>query len=62
MEKKEKHPEYRSDMREWRQGIFLIGLPVMVQTLVNSLVNMVDVFMVGQLGEAAITASSLGNS
>lgn len=58
----EKIMAYRNDMREWRQGIFLIGLPVMVQTLVNSLVNMVDVFMVGQLGEVAITASSLGNS
>lgn len=62
MERKEKIALYRADVREWRRGIFLIGLPVMVQTLVNSLVNMADVFMAGQLGEAAITASSLGNS
>lgn len=62
MEKNEKFAAYRADMREWGRGVFLIGLPVMVQTLVNSLVNMVDVFMVGQLGEVAITASSLGNA
>lgn len=53
---------YQSDMREFARGIVVIGLPIMVQTLVNSLVNMLDVFMVGQLGEVAITASSLGNS
>lgn len=52
----------RQERKEFFYGLFTIGLPVMVQTLVNSLVNMVDVFMVGQLGEAAITASSLGNS
>ena len=51
-----------NEMREFIRGIVLIGLPIMVQTLVNSLVNMLDVFMVGQLGEIAITASSLGNS
>lgn len=53
---------YRDDIWEFLKGILLIGLPVMIQSLVNSLVNMVDVFMVGQLGEVAITASSLGNS
>lgn len=52
----------QAEMREFLKGIAFIGLPIMIQTLVNSLVNMVDVFMVGQLGEAAITASSLGNS
>ena len=52
----------RNEMREFIRGIVLIGFPIMVQTLVNSLVNMLDVFMVGQLGEIAITASSLGNS
>lgn len=53
---------YHDDMQEFLKGILFIGLPVMIQTFVNSLVNMVDVFMVGQLGEVAITASSLGNS
>lgn len=52
----------REEQKEFFLGILTIGLPVMVQSMVNSLVNMVDVFMVGQLGEAAITASSLGNS
>lgn len=62
MEKNENNMIYRSEMREFMRGIVLIGFPIMVQTLVNSLVNMLDVFMVGQLGEVAITASSLGNS
>ena len=57
-----KRKAYCDNMHEFLKGILLIGLPVMIQTLVNSLVNMVDVFMVGQLGEVAITASSLGNS
>ena len=52
----------KEETREFFQGIILIGFPIMIQTLVNSLVNMVDVFMVGQLGEVAITAASLGNS
>lgn len=62
MKNMEKKMAYQADIREFIKGIFLIGLPIMIQTLVNSLVNMVDVFMVGQLGEVSITASSLGNS
>lgn len=38
-----------------------IGLPVVMQNLVSSLVNTLDVFMLGQLGEVAITASAMGN-
>lgn len=60
MKKKEVLKE--GELREFISGILMIGLPVMVQTLLNSLVNMLDVFMVGQLGEVAITAASLGNS
>lgn len=62
MKNMENKMAYQADIREFIKGIFLIGLPIMIQTLVNSLVNMVDVFMVGQLGEVSITASSLGNS
>lgn len=62
MKNMKKKMVYQADIREFIKGIFLIGFPIMIQTLVNSLVNMVDVFMVGQLGEVSITASSLGNS
>lgn len=39
----------------------VIGLPVVMQNMVGSLVNTLDVFMLGQLGEVAITASAMGN-
>ena len=38
-----------------------IGLPVVMQNMVSSMVNTLDVFMLGQLGEVAITASAMGN-
>lgn len=38
-----------------------IGLPVVMQNMVSSIVNTLDVFMLGQLGEVAITASAMGN-
>jgi putative MATE family efflux protein len=41
--------------------LFAIALPVMLQNLVNSLVNMVDTVMVGRLGTEAIAACGLGN-
>lgn len=38
-----------------------IGLPVVLQNMISSLINLLDVFMLGQLGEVAITASSVSN-
>ena len=38
-----------------------IGLPVVLQNMISSLINLLDVFMLGQLGEVAITASSVRN-
>ncbi len=38
-----------------------IVLPVVMQAIINQGVNMMDTIMVGQLGEAAISASSLAN-
>lgn len=52
----------KNETKEFFQGIQVIGIPVIIQNLINSLVNMVDVFMVGRLGEVAITSTSLGNS
>lgn len=41
--------------------VVTIGAPVVVQSILGSLVNMLDVMMIGQLGEIAITASSVSN-
>ena len=38
-----------------------IGMPVVLQNMISSLINLLDVFMLGQLGEVAITASSVSN-
>jgi putative MATE family efflux protein len=39
----------------------LLALPIIGQDLLNALVNMVDTFMIGSLGETAITAVGLAN-
>jgi putative MATE family efflux protein len=41
--------------------VTMIGAPVIVQSFFSSMVNMLDVFMIGHLGETAITAVSIGN-
>lgn len=38
-----------------------IGMPVVIQNMISSLINALDVFMLGQLGEVTITASSVSN-
>ncbi len=52
----------KEEFKEFFNGIITIGVPIMIQSLINSLVNMLAVVMVGQLGEVEITASSLGNA
>lgn len=48
------------DNRIFYKQILTIGAPVMLQNLIQALVNMLDVFMIGQLGEAEITAVGMG--
>lgn len=38
-----------------------ISIPIAVQQLINTAVNMLDIFMIGQLGEAEIAATGLAN-
>lgn len=38
-----------------------LGVPILVQNLITSCLNFIDVFMVGQLGETAIAAVGIGN-
>lgn len=46
---------------EFLKEVLVIGAPVVVQSVLGSLVNMLDVMMIGQLGEVAITASAVSN-
>ena len=49
------------DDRNFYKGLFLIGLPIMLQNLFNSLVNMVSIVMIGKLGTVEIAAVGLCN-
>lgn len=49
------------DNRLFYKQVLTLGIPVMLQSLIQSLVNLLDVFMIGQLGEAEITAVSMGS-
>lgn len=47
--------------REFYRTMLAIALPVTIQQLISSLLNMLDVLMVGQLGDASIAALGLSN-
>lgn len=40
---------------------FALAIPIMIQNLINSSINMLDTFMIGRLGEAEVTAVGLAN-
>ncbi len=42
-------------------SLFTIAIPIMLQNLISSFVNMIDTVMIGQLGTAEIAAVGLGN-
>ena len=44
----------------WKK-VLLIGLPVSIQNLINTTVNMVDTFMIGSLGDEYVSAVGLAN-
>jgi len=52
--------EYLGDKAFYRK-LVTIALPIALQGLINIGVNMMDTIMVGQLGETAISATSLAN-
>ena len=43
------------------KSLFVIALPIILQNLMQSTVNMLDTLMVGQLGSVEIAAVGLGN-
>ena len=47
--------------KEFYRSLFTIAVPIMLQNLVNSFVNMVDTVMIGRLGTTEIAAVGLGN-
>jgi putative MATE family efflux protein len=47
--------------RQFYRSLFTIAIPIMLQNLVNSCVNMVDTVMIGRLGTVEIAAVGLGN-
>jgi putative MATE family efflux protein len=47
--------------RQFFKLLFTLAVPIMFQNLVNSLVNMIDTVMIGQLGTVEIAAVGLGN-
>ncbi|MEW6242591.1 MAG: MATE family efflux transporter, partial [Chloroflexota bacterium] len=47
--------------RPFLREVFTIALPISFQQLINASLNMIDVIMVGQLGEASIAALGLAN-
>ncbi len=41
--------------------LLVIAIPIMLQNFLNALVNILDTFMIGRLGETEIAAAGLGN-
>jgi putative MATE family efflux protein len=50
------------DDRRFYTDLFTIALPIMLQNLINSLVNILDTIMIGRLGTVEIAAVGLGNN
>ncbi len=48
------------DKRFWKKVLF-IGVPVALQNLINTFVNVIDTFMIGSLGEDYVSAVGLAN-
>lgn len=47
--------------KEFLRVLFIIAIPIMLQNLLNSFVNILDAIMIGQLGTIEIAAVGLGN-
>ncbi|GHV81089.1 hypothetical protein AGMMS49944_28800 [Spirochaetia bacterium] len=47
--------------KQFYKNLFVLAIPIMLQNLVNSFVNMVDTVMIGRLGTVEIAAVGLGN-
>ncbi len=59
--RKNKLSAYISTDPAFYRKAFLIFFPILIQSIIDQGVNMMDTVMVGQLGEVSISASSLAN-
>lgn len=50
-----------SESREFYHSLIVIGIPVVIQNLLTSSLNLIDTLMVGQLGEKAVAAVGAAN-
>ena len=53
-------PQLFNDKQFYR-SLFALSIPIMLQTLLNSMVNLLDTIMIGRLGTVEIAAVGLGN-
>ena len=51
---------FNMNKRFWKK-VLIIGLPVSIQNLINTAVNMVDTFMIGSLGDDYVSAVGLAS-
>ncbi len=49
------------DDKEFYKKVFLLAFPIALQSMISIGVNMLDTIMVGKLGEASLSATSLAN-
>ena len=50
-----------NERREFYHSLIVIGIPVVIQNLLTSSLNLIDTLMVGQLGEKAVAAVGAAN-
>lgn len=51
----------QKEIKEFYKTLFKIGLPVMVQNLLSTVLNLLDTLMIGQVGKAELAAVGLAN-
>lgn len=56
-----KNNSLRTPLKGFYKTLFFIAVPIILQNLMQTFVNMLDTIMVGQLGAAEIAAVGLGN-
>ena len=54
-------PPVFSGGKEFYRDLFALAVPIMLQNLINTLVNILDTIMIGRLGTVEIAAVALGN-
>lgn len=51
----------REQKRIFYRGLIVLGIPLALQQFLNSMINMLDTFMLGSVSEEVLTAASLAN-